>query len=71
MVFEVDGGGLADLLGDVGLGDEAEHGETVVWLLGEIGENGLGAAARLRRGGESVDEALGECVEVLRVPLHC
>lgn len=33
MVLEVDGGGLADLVGNVGLGDEAEDGEAVIGLL--------------------------------------
>ena len=38
MVFEVDGGGLADLLFDGGLGDEAENGEAVVGSVGGLGE---------------------------------
>lgn len=58
MVLEVDGGGLADLVGNVGLGDEAEDGEAVIGLLREIGEYSLGLAARLGEWRESVEEAV-------------
>ncbi|KAI6701640.1 hypothetical protein NL676_015964 [Syzygium grande] len=49
VALEVDGGGLADLLVDGGLGDEVEDGEGVAGAVGGIGEGGLGLAAR---GGE-------------------
>lgn len=70
MVLEVHGGGLADLVVDGGLGDEAEDGEGVVGAGGGVGEGGLGAAAGLRGGGERVEEAFGEELESLWVPLH-
>lgn len=70
MVLEVDGSGLADLVVDGGLGDQAEDGEGVVGAVGGLGEGGLSAAAGLRRGGESVEEAFREELEGLRVPLH-
>ena len=38
VVFEVDGGGLADLLVDGVFGDEAEDGEAVVGSVGGFGE---------------------------------
>lgn len=71
VVFEVDGGGVADLVVDGGFGDEAEDGEGVVGTRGGVGEGSLGAAARLRRGGERVEEAFREELKSLRVPLHC
>ncbi|XP_056169575.1 uncharacterized protein LOC130138711 [Syzygium oleosum] len=46
VVLEVDGGGLADLLVDGGLDDEAEDGEGVAGAVGGVGEGGLGLAAR-------------------------
>lgn len=60
MVFEVDGGGLADRLVDGGLGDEAEDGEAVVGAVGGLGEAGFGAAAGFGVRRESVEEALRE-----------
>ncbi|XP_056170722.1 glycine-rich cell wall structural protein-like [Syzygium oleosum] len=70
VVLEVDGGGLADLLVDGGLGDEAEDGEGVAGAVGGVGEGGLGLAARGGGGGEGVEEALGEELERLLIPLH-
>lgn len=62
MVFEVDGGGVADLFvdGDGAFGDEAEDDEAVVGLLRCVGERRLGVAARLRERRESVAETLAE-----------
>lgn len=60
VVFEVDGGGLPDLVIDGGFGDKAEDGEAVVGLLRDLGKRSLGAAARLRGWRESVEEALRE-----------
>lgn len=60
MVFEVDGGSLADRLINRGLRDEAENGEAVVGAVGGLGEAGLGAAAGLGVRRESVEEALRE-----------
>lgn len=60
MVLEIHGGGLADLVIDGGLGDEAEDGEAVVVTVGSVGEAGFGRAAGGGIGGESVEEALGE-----------
>lgn len=70
MVLEVDRGGLADLLVDRGLGDEAEDGEGVVGALGSVGEGGLGLAARAGGRREGVEEALGEELKRLLIPLH-
>lgn len=70
LVLEVDGGGVADLVGDGGFGEEAEEGEGEVGLVGGSGEGGLGGAAGLRGRGEGVEEALGEELEGIRVPLH-
>ncbi|KAI6689708.1 hypothetical protein NL676_026536 [Syzygium grande] len=46
VVLEVDGDGLADLLFDGGLGDEAEDSEGVAGAVGAVGEGGLGLATR-------------------------
>ncbi|KAI6682160.1 hypothetical protein NL676_036041 [Syzygium grande] len=46
VVLEVDGGGLANLLVDGGLGDEAEDDEGVAGEVGGICEGGLGLTAR-------------------------
>ena len=71
MILEVDSGGHTDLLIDTGLGDEAEYSEAVVGLVRGLEERGLGAAARLMGRRKGVEEALGEELEGLRVPLHC
>lgn len=60
MVLEVDGGGLANLVLDGGIGDEAEDGEGVVGGVGGLREAGLGLAAGLRVWGKRVEEAFGE-----------
>ena len=60
MVFEVDGGGVADLFIDRGFSNEAEDGEGVVRVVGEFGELGFSGAARLGLWRECVEEALRE-----------
>ncbi|KAI6684719.1 hypothetical protein NL676_030632 [Syzygium grande] len=46
VVLQVDGDGLADLLVDGGLGDQAEDGEGIAGAVGGVGEGELGLAAR-------------------------
>lgn len=70
MVFEVDGSGLTDLIGDGGFSDETEDGEGEVRLGGGGGERGFGMAAGFRERRESVEEAFGEELESLLVPFH-
>lgn len=57
VILKSDSSGLADLVVDGGLGDEAEDGEAVVGFVGGIGESGLGTATGFGEWGESVKEA--------------